>query len=207
LNILPYAANAQSGVINSFTTKDLQNIHAFATKYWNLNESACAAFIKKRKDNNAAGRDAWCTFVNKHWQGDWKVNDLITNALNSNGCGPYKIMMCFKTSDVCILILFIAAYSRIIIVPDLTQAQVVRAYPDVADALFGQDSFLDNSHFLKEEVWKFVEHVMAITWNRYRKAIKRDLMKIRTLREKAEDLFNGMHTTLSQDSLVAHCHS
>jgi len=116
LDIPPYAAKVQSGVIDSFTTKDLQNIRAFATEYWNLNESARAAFIKKRKDNNAAGRDAWCTFVNKHWQGDWKVNDLITDALNSNGCGPYEIMMRFKTSDVCILILFIAAYSRIIIV-------------------------------------------------------------------------------------------
>ena len=84
---------------------------------------------------------------------------------------------------------------------------MVRANPDVADALFGQDSFLDDSHFLKEEVRKFVEHVMAITWNRYRKAIKRDSTKIRTLREKAEDLFNGTHATLSRDSLVAHCHS
>ena len=75
--------------------------------------------------------------------------------------------------------------------PDLVQAQISLFYPKIADALFADYAFLDEGDFMKENVRKFIEYIMAAAWNRHRKSIGRDAKKIETLKKEAQELFNG----------------
>jgi hypothetical protein len=75
--------------------------------------------------------------------------------------------------------------------PELAQSQVVMFYPALADAFFGSDAFIEECNFLKEDVRRFMDHVMANAWNRARKTITRQRKSIGNMRKNANALFDG----------------
>jgi hypothetical protein len=66
-------------------------------------------------------------------------------------------------------------------------------FPHVAEALFGDDAFLDKEthRHLDSKVKKFIDVVMANSWHRYRKVIKREGTTLTKLRERMDKLWAG----------------
>jgi hypothetical protein len=60
----------------------------------------------------------------------------------------------------------------------------------LADALFGDDAFTDGS-FLDPSIMTFVNILLALTWARYRKVIKRQSTSIEKKTEEVEAQWLG----------------
>jgi hypothetical protein len=65
--------------------------------------------------------------------------------------------------------------------PELGDVEIKHA--DIAQELFGDNAWInpDTQTMLQPEIKKFINIILASTWNRYRKAIRRDQKAIETL--------------------------
>ncbi|EGO04149.1 hypothetical protein SERLA73DRAFT_148782 [Serpula lacrymans var. lacrymans S7.3] len=101
---------------------------------------------QRKSDSHVEGRAAWTSFVSANWKLVWKVQDLIDSTLKEQSCGPYEVMSRRQSREL----------------PTLERAQVKRAYPFLAHALFGEDGTVDTTaSFLKDNVQDFIERYLA----------------------------------------------
>ncbi|KAG2064532.1 hypothetical protein BDR04DRAFT_1035000 [Suillus decipiens] len=108
-------------------------------------------YASKRKDNDHEGRSSWNAWVKTSWA-KWKLNRLVDNILQENGCEPREVMarLNCKTADE---------------FPTMDAAQVRQAASiKLADALFGDDAFTDGS-FIVASIMMFVTTVLVSTWS------------------------------------------
>jgi hypothetical protein len=76
----------------------------------------------------------------------------------------------------------------------LADAQVARLYPEIAAALFGEDAFLnaDDPNYLKPNVLKFMDTLMAHTWQRFKKSLNREQERLEKTRKEISALWQGL---------------
>ncbi|KAG2087837.1 hypothetical protein BD769DRAFT_1372784, partial [Suillus cothurnatus] len=85
----------------------------------------------------------------------WKINTLVNNILQESGCKPHDVM------------------ARL----NCTSADVHVVAIKLADTLFADNAFTDGS-FLVAPIMAFVTTLLASTWSRYRKVLKRQATSI-----------------------------
>ena len=75
--------------------------------------------------------------------------------------------------------------------PHAESAQIYQLQDKVATALFGDDAYIGDSTMLKPEVGTFAKTLLTITWNRYRKGVKRDVRQMDTAFAQVTQLWDG----------------
>ncbi|KAG2366148.1 hypothetical protein BDR07DRAFT_1373763 [Suillus spraguei] len=122
-------------------------------------------YASKCKDNDHEGRSSWNAWIKTVWA-KWKINRLVDNILQENGCKPHEVMarLNCKTAD------------------EVRHAASIK----LADALFSDDAFTDGS-FIVLSIMTFVTTMLVSTWNRYRKVIKRQANSIDKKTQEVEE--------------------
>ncbi|KIN93227.1 hypothetical protein M404DRAFT_171587 [Pisolithus tinctorius Marx 270] len=161
--------------VPEWTTRVANQVRSFATTVWGMASAAQDAYIAKRDaDNDSAGRTAWAAFVSKR-SGQWGINRLIDDVLETAGRSPIQILCDFKTPSL----------------PTAEAAQIYDCATPLAQKLFGDEAFLGTSSLLKGEVVKFCRTILSLSWNRYRKAVSRDVRLMDSLYEMVTQSWIG----------------
>ncbi|EGO04148.1 hypothetical protein SERLA73DRAFT_67867 [Serpula lacrymans var. lacrymans S7.3] len=127
-------------------------VSSFVASFFAAPTSNKLQVTQRKSDEHVEGRSAWTSFVSANWKSVWKAQDIIDTTLKEQGCGPYE---------------------------EIPRSQVHKAYPFLAYALFGEDGAADaTATFLKDNVQDFLERIMACTWNRYRKNLNCERVKM-----------------------------
>ncbi|KAG1717668.1 P-loop containing nucleoside triphosphate hydrolase protein, partial [Suillus occidentalis] len=136
---------AASTHVADWTVGKAQAIEVFMSNCKTARDPA-EHYASKNKDNDYEGRSSWNAWVKTSWA-KWKINKLIDNILQENGCEPHEVMArlnCKATDEF----------------PTMDAAQVKQAASIIlADALFGDDAFTDGS-FVVASVMTFVTTVL-----------------------------------------------
>lgn len=80
--------------------------------------------------------------------------------------------------------------------PTLDDAQVSDARIYVAESLLGDDGFASGGRALTPQVSKFINTLLAITWNRYRKVLSTESSKKSKLLQEIKHRFSSMSRLL-----------
>ncbi|CCM06798.1 uncharacterized protein FIBRA_09098 [Fibroporia radiculosa] len=184
----PYAQPAVDHKPSDWSDEVYESVNAFIHNF-HMQESTNArhAYIttgklvktKKGKsavtrDNNSQGRKVWIDWVGARWS-EWKLNDVIDATLTEDGFSLTKIMKLTNTREL----------------PSLDRSQVSSQYGAVADALFGEEVWVMDSH-VNPDAHLFVTQVMACVWNRYRKAINWKAKGLDKRIERAERMWKEL---------------
>ncbi|EGN94622.1 hypothetical protein SERLA73DRAFT_155416 [Serpula lacrymans var. lacrymans S7.3] len=164
-------------------------ISSFVASFFAAPASKKLRVTQRKSDAHVEGRTAWTSFVSANWKSVWKAQDIIDATLKEQSCGPYKAMGRRKSRNL----------------PTLERAQVHKAYPFLAYALFGEDSAANaTATFLKDNVQDFLERIMACMWNRYWKNLNRERVKMVELQAtvKTSWLARIRHYLASSDKLI-----
>ncbi|KAG1793331.1 P-loop containing nucleoside triphosphate hydrolase protein [Suillus plorans] len=120
--------------VPEWTVGKAQAVEAFINNCKSAQDPALHYAIK-RKDNDHEGRSSWNIWVKTSWA-KWKINTLVDNILQENGCEPHDVMArlnCKSADDF----------------PTMEAAQIKHVVSiKLADALFGDDAFTDGSFLL-----------------------------------------------------------
>jgi hypothetical protein len=172
--------------------EDSQAIWTYINNFWALPDSDQINYTQRScSDNDKNGRVPWLDWVNKYW-GDWKVNNTIEKTLTECGLDPYSVMKQLKVAKVSTLLSFFIPLFKPHQLPDLNSSQVNLTYPNLAEALFGQDAFTADPVCLKEPIRHFIDSLMITHWARVRKWIIGKRKRIRLLKEKVESSWKGL---------------
>lgn len=81
-----------------WTVSTQQNVRVFAEAYWA--HSHPDQFIKKRRDQYAAGRNAWNLLLHDSWGRKWDMNRRIDEAMAAQDRDAWSIMRNMRISVV-----------------------------------------------------------------------------------------------------------
>ncbi|KAG1838807.1 P-loop containing nucleoside triphosphate hydrolase protein [Suillus subalutaceus] len=127
-------------------------------------------------------RDLWLDYFHTKWS-DWKVNRTVDAVLAERSLDPYSVMKRLKVANL----------------PDLAASQVALAYPSLANALFGPDSFTEDGIAVKEPVRRFLDTLAAHLWAKYRKSIGRERGRLGKLRNKIDERWQEFSSLAEQN--------
>jgi hypothetical protein len=185
---------AASTHVADWTVGKAQAIEVFMSNCKTARDPA-EHYTSKNKDNDYEGRSSWNAWVKTSWA-KWKINKLIDNILQENGCEPHEVMArlnCKTADEVSRLLIHLSCnmihpFTQFLM---MDAAQVKQAASIIlADALFGDDAFTDGS-FVVASVMTFTTTVLVLTWGRYRKVIKRQANSISKKTQEAEEQWLG----------------
>jgi hypothetical protein len=99
--------DAAQTALTGWTTQLAGKVLTFATNYWSKSETETLAYMRKKSDNDAEGRDAWSALIREKWEKGWKLNDVIDKVLKDHDMAPYDIMRAFQRKTVrrCVLLI------------------------------------------------------------------------------------------------------
>ncbi|KAI6154544.1 P-loop containing nucleoside triphosphate hydrolase protein [Pisolithus tinctorius] len=144
--------------VPTWTTSIAQSVSVYARNLWKKTTLAAQAEYARKgyTDNDAEGRRAWNSWVVANWGPTWKLNRIIDEVLKEAKCGPYDAMARLKQRKF----------------PTLEEAQVpIHAANPLAYKLFGDDAYPDDPNFLATPIKTFIDQLLVITWQRYRKSL------------------------------------
>ena len=98
INVSPLSEAALDDTPPGWTADTIKTLIAFAQTYWS--HPRPDVFIKTRKDNNAAGRNAWNKLVSDSWARKWNMNKTIDDCLAQYSCDPWSILKKFDLKAV-----------------------------------------------------------------------------------------------------------
>ncbi|KAG2336736.1 P-loop containing nucleoside triphosphate hydrolase protein [Suillus weaverae] len=163
-----------------------QAVWTFISNFWAVPDSTQVDYIKKkRSDNDSKGRDLWLDYFQKKWS-DWKVNSTVDAVLIERSLDPYSIMKRLKVANL----------------PDLATSQVALAYPALAEALFGPDSFTEDGVAIKEPVRRFLDTLATHLWAKNRKSIGRERGRLVKLKSKVDQRWQEFLSLAEQNKLL-----
>ncbi|KAH0833809.1 P-loop containing nucleoside triphosphate hydrolase protein [Lanmaoa asiatica] len=150
---------------HAWTNQKAQSVKAYAESLRNLGSLEAQMKILKNRDgdNQQAGRIAWREFIDTNWTQAWKMPKIIDQVFKDSGCTPYDAMAELDMRQLPHADDF------------MLNSKVLRP---LATRLFGKDAFLNMSQTIKPHIRRFVEVVIANTWNRYRRNSGMELKKL-----------------------------
>ncbi|KAG1772227.1 P-loop containing nucleoside triphosphate hydrolase protein [Suillus placidus] len=155
-----------------------QAVWTFISNFWAVQDSTQVDYIKKkRSDNDSKGRDLWLDYFQKKWS-DWKVNSTVDAVLIERSLDPYSIMKRLKVANVAL------------------------AYPTLAEALFGPDSFTEDGVAIKEPVRRFLDTLATHLWAKNRKSIGRERGRLAKLKSKVDQRWQEFLSLAEQNKLL-----
>lgn len=101
----PFSASALTNPPDGWTVDLVKALQAFAANFWAKPNNDKIDYIQRRKDNDAAGRDAWNDWVSKGWGGKWKIRKIIDHILVDRKLHPYAVMHRLQTNEVSLQLL------------------------------------------------------------------------------------------------------
>ncbi|KAI9065020.1 hypothetical protein FKP32DRAFT_1675107 [Trametes sanguinea] len=144
------------------TTAEIQAAQAYANAYW-ASEDRLKFDRAAAGNQHAAGRKAVIDFLHKK-RAPWKIQSTIDNALINGGINIYVMAQ-----------------------PDLGGIPPAeRGFPIIPDLILDWFGANVNDYKAKEAVWTFFRQLLGITWQRWRKIIKRDRGVIQGLEVEVE---------------------
>ncbi|KAG2063373.1 hypothetical protein BDR04DRAFT_1038198 [Suillus decipiens] len=103
-------------------------------------------------DVHADGRTMWNAWIKEHWFRTWKVNRIIDEVFDQEGCSPHTVLARHSITDPAQL-------------PTLNEAQVeIAVSKKLAFAMFGDDAFASGD-FLDTAIATFISVAMEDKWN------------------------------------------
>ncbi|OSC96140.1 hypothetical protein PYCCODRAFT_1429271, partial [Trametes coccinea BRFM310] len=144
------------------TKAEIEAAQAYATAYW-ASDDRIKFDRAAARNQHAAGRKAVIDYFHKT-RATWKIQSKIDQALEDYGINLYAIAQ-----------------------PDLGGIPPAeRGFPLIPELI--QDWFGSNvdDYESKEAAWTFFRQLLGITWQRWRKTIKRDKGSIETLEAEVE---------------------
>jgi hypothetical protein len=106
LDSAPFSRDAAEHPPKSWTPSTVAAVRSFASKFWSLPENERIGFMTRRTDNDAVGREAWCTLIVEGWNKDWKIHDTIVKLLEEHQIHPYTVMRRLKVKTVRLYVVF-----------------------------------------------------------------------------------------------------
>ncbi|KAG1863891.1 P-loop containing nucleoside triphosphate hydrolase protein [Suillus subluteus] len=180
--------SAAATYVAEWTVGKAQAVEAFINNCKSAQDPALH-YAVTRKDNDHEGRSSWNIWVKTSWA-KWKINTLVDNILQESGCEPHDVMArlnCKSADDF----------------PTMEAAQIKQvAAIKLADALFGDDAFTDGS-FLVAPIMTFVTTLLASTWSRYRKVLKRQATGIDKKTREVEEEWRAMTATNAKPTIAS----
>ncbi|KAF9219651.1 hypothetical protein BS17DRAFT_769871 [Gyrodon lividus] len=113
------------------------------------------------------------TFANNLWAKDtdqqdtFILNKVIDQCLTKNDRNPYQVMKQHGQRSL----------------PTLEEAQAMDICMDLAEQLLGEDAYVNGGKALTKPVFKFINTLMTISWNRFRKVVNTKVPKMDKLVE------------------------
>ena len=98
MNVSPVSDDAVDDLPPGWTSDTAKSVLAFARAYWSHQHPE--QFIKKRNDNNAAGRNAWISFVSGSWTQQWNMNKRIDDHMARRGRDMWGVLAAFNRTTV-----------------------------------------------------------------------------------------------------------
>ncbi|KAF9220462.1 hypothetical protein BS17DRAFT_852177 [Gyrodon lividus] len=142
-------------------------VETFANNLWAKDEDQQDAFMLARTaDNDSAGRTTWHKFI-KDTKLSSSLNKVIDQCLTENNCNPYQVT---KQHGQRLL-------------PMLEEAQAMDICMDLVEQLLGEDAYVDGRKALTKPVSKFINTLMTISWNQFRKVVITEVPKMDKLVE------------------------
>jgi hypothetical protein len=138
------------------------------------------------------GRKIWNDWATNQFK-VWGINGIMDGVLWKKNKHPVQIMKMMKTKEVsyvfCANSVTLSRYHQY---PSLQDAGVTNITTDFVDKFFGEDGYIDEECTLpKPFVTRFIDTVLANTWNRLRKWVKLDKSKLDKQRTVVEKAWNG----------------
>ncbi|KAL7283873.1 hypothetical protein ACG7TL_001143 [Trametes sanguinea] len=164
------------------TKAEIEAAQAYATAYW-ASDDRIKFDRAAARNQHAAGRKAVIDYFHKT-RATWKIQSKIDQALEDYGINLYAMAQ-----------------------PDLGGQipPAERGFPLIPELI--QDWFGSNvdDYESKEAAWTFFRQLLGITWQRWRKTIKRDKGSIETLEAEVERTTRKCATDdASEDDVMAH---
>ncbi|KAG8220414.1 hypothetical protein J3R82DRAFT_3403, partial [Butyriboletus roseoflavus] len=154
---------------SGWTVKVAKAVKVFAQNVWDLTESSQEKYIVARHaDNDSEGRLAWQKFI-KESRISVNINKTIDSVLTEHDRGPYQVLQQHNTTSVSNNYFTIGLGCKHSQLPTLDDVQVSDARLYVAAGLLGDEGLLPGGRALSPSVSKFINTLLAITWNCYRK--------------------------------------
>ena len=173
--------DARSMIVPEWNVRVAKEVKVFVQKVLSMPEAEQDDYIIAGKgDNNSAGRKAWKDWVRARLP-KWSINRAIDETLRAEGRGPYQVMAERGTRKVSCFVPGPSARSLTVLyiqLPTLEEAQLSDMRSIVANRLLGDKVFVGSGTLLKTPVLKFVDTLLAITWNRYRKSTSREVDRL-----------------------------
>ncbi|KAH7905302.1 P-loop containing nucleoside triphosphate hydrolase protein [Hygrophoropsis aurantiaca] len=169
----------KSPYVARWTVKVAKAVKVFAQNAWSrpIEPNLQDDYIVTRKaDNDSAGRKSWKDFVMGNLV-KWKLNKIVDEVFESEQRSPYDVLAAHETRKL----------------PTMEDAQLGEARVSLAYRLFGGDALMPkSSNSLKPPFRKFVDALIVLTWNRYRKANSRETSKLDSDLEEITELWTAM---------------
>lgn len=175
----------------------LSAVREYAAGFWDADLAERDGFAAEPSDKHHAGREIYAEWINEGWK-RWKINAMIDRTLVQVGASPHELIKMDadgKVHYVMLLRFIMAAILNLLQLPGIMEAGIQSFFPRIADDLFGRDAYREpmSAHrMLKRGVNEFVSTVMQRTWERYRKGLRREKIKMRKWEDEIEEMWRGM---------------
>ncbi|KAG2045712.1 hypothetical protein BDR06DRAFT_1015378 [Suillus hirtellus] len=167
---------AHSTFVDEWTVAQARAVQKFMTNC-QARKDSLVQYYAQRNDDDADGRTLWNKWVKEHWAKTWKLNAIIDDVFAQENCSPHEVLVRHGITNQQEF-------------PLLREAQVEMAVSKkLSFTLFGDDAFTSGD-FLCTPIATFITHVIVITWNRYRKTVKRQRSDLANKARDVEEQWN-----------------
>ncbi|KAI9445877.1 hypothetical protein H4582DRAFT_2052028 [Lactarius indigo] len=174
----PFSADASTET--GLDPRELEAVRALASRVHGM--TAYHERIKElaqEEDNDKVGKDAWVKWFKTKYPG-WRVRKDVEAVLDIHRRHPRQMVMGFGTVDK---------------VPTMKDAQIGQAVEAIAEALFGNDAFVDpdiTHPFVKPDISSFVSTLLSYIWNQTRKAVKTQYARLEKGKEEVKQEYEKL---------------
>ncbi|KAG1741027.1 P-loop containing nucleoside triphosphate hydrolase protein [Suillus occidentalis] len=172
---------ARATIVEEWTVSQAKTVKEFMVSCKEISGTD-ECHVDSQGNSHSEGRKLWNSWIKAHWCKTWKVNTIIDQVFDLESCSPHTVLARHMISDPAQL-------------PTLKEAQVEAAVSKhLAFAMFGDEAFVSGD-FLDTAIATFISVVIALTWNRYRKTLKRQKSDMGKKAKDMEDMWNKMIST------------
>ncbi|PSS32203.1 hypothetical protein PHLCEN_2v2030, partial [Hermanssonia centrifuga] len=149
----------------AWTADTPAQVRAFVDNYIGMeDEKARLAFWVKKEDGNSKGRAAYKDWIGRESR-KWGINKAVDQILRDAGCSQWQ--MTRRTVDKATKAV---SYTLLPLAKTETKERTSAA---LSDLFFGADAIRADEDHRSAEVIEFIDDVLTITWDRYRKDVTR----------------------------------
>ncbi|PCH40635.1 hypothetical protein WOLCODRAFT_159312 [Wolfiporia cocos MD-104 SS10] len=173
---------------NVWSNTTYEAVKAFINQYedWPYNEWP-KKMVAALSGNDSLGVKAWMDWVTSTF-GEWHVKQTINTTVHEMGLSLESLVQQAGYVDI----------------PPISEVSLDDVEKPIAQQMFSEDAFESSGTrtWLTQHIHTFIRCELALAWDRYRKKVKKDYIKMKAERQECQDALSK----IGQDENGSHAH-